>query len=419
MMRIDGHDVQHYIQIMTPNTQQSGGWRRPEVLLLLMAAAVPLSFATWQALLNNFAIERAAFTGAEMGILQSIREIPGFLAFAVVFLLLLLREQTLALLSLFLLGAGTAITGFFPSVIGLYVTTVVMSLGFHYYETLQISLALQWVDKKQAPHTLGKIIGIGSFAGLGAFAVVYLSFDMAGLDYRWVYLIGGGGTVAVALFAWFAFPRFPQEVEQRKHMVLRRRYWLYYALTFLSGARRQIFIVFAGFLMVEKFGYSVGDITLLFLLNGAINVWLAPRIGKLIGYWGERRALTFEYIGLIIVFTAYAFVQNATVAAGLYVVDHLFFAMAIAIKTYFQKIADPADIAPTAGVGFTINHIAAVVMPAVFGFIWLASPAAVFLTGAAIACASLILARNIPMAPAPGNEMLRGRVTAPLPSPAA
>ena len=419
MMPIDGHAVQRYIQIMTPNAQRSGGWRRPEVLLLLMAAAVPLSFATWQALLNNFAIERAAFTGAEMGILQSIREIPGFLAFAVVFLLLLFREQTLALLSLFLLGAGTAVTGFFPNVVGLYVTTVVMSLGFHYYETLQTSLALQWVDKARAPHTLGKIIGVGSFAGLGAFAVVYLSFDMAGLDYRWVYLIGGGATVAVALFAWLAFPRFAQEVEQRKHMVLRRRYWLYYALTFLSGARRQIFIVFAGFLMVEKFGYSVGDITLLFLLNGAINVWLAPRIGKLIGYWGERRALTFEYVGLIGVFTAYAFVENATVAAGLYVVDHLFFAMAIAIKTYFQKIADPADIAPTAGVGFTINHIAAVVMPAAFGFIWLVSPAAVFLTGAAIACLSLVLARNIPMAPAPGNEMLRGKVPAPLASPAA
>ena len=72
---------------------------RPEILLLLMAAAVPLSFATWQALLNNFAIERAAFSGAEMGILQSLREVPGFLAFLVVFLLFLLREQTIAYVS--------------------------------------------------------------------------------------------------------------------------------------------------------------------------------------------------------------------------------------------------------------------------------------------------------------------------------
>ena len=86
----------------------AGGWRRPEVLLFVMAGAVPLSFATWSALLNNFAIERAAFDGADMGILQSLREVPGFLAFAVVFVLLIMREQTLAIVSLLLLGIGTA-----------------------------------------------------------------------------------------------------------------------------------------------------------------------------------------------------------------------------------------------------------------------------------------------------------------------
>ena len=109
--------------------------RSPEMLLLLMAAAAPLSFATWEALLNNFAIERAAFTGMEIGILHSLREVPGFLAFTVVFLLLLIREQCLAYVSLALLGFGTVLTGWFPSYIGLYATTVLMSVGFHYYYT--------------------------------------------------------------------------------------------------------------------------------------------------------------------------------------------------------------------------------------------------------------------------------------------
>jgi predicted MFS family arabinose efflux permease len=389
-----------------------GGWRRPEVVLLLMAAASAMSFAVWMVLLNNFAIERASFTGAEMGILQSIREIPGFLSFAVVFLLLLVREQALALLSLAVLGIGIALTGFFPTIIGLYLTTVIMSLGYHYFETVQASLSLQWIPKEDAPQTLGRIIAANSFAGLAAFGLVYAAFDFAGFDFKWVYLLGGGITVAMVLLVWLAFPRFPQAVEQRKHMVLRRRYWLYYLLTFMAGARRQIFMVFAGFLMVEKFGYSVEQITALFLLNGVINVFLAPRIGRLIGRWGERRALTVEYIGLIVVFTAYAFVENATVAAGLYVIDHMFFAMAIAIKTYFQKIADPADIAPTAGVGFTINHTAAVVIPAAFGFLWLISPAAVFLAGSAMAAGSLFLARLIPPAPAPGNESVFPRAGA-------
>ena len=273
---------------------RAGGWKRPEILLLIFAAAAPLSFSTWQALLNNFAIERAAFTGAEMGILQSLREVPGFLAFAVVYVLLLIREQSLAILSLVALGLGTALTGFFPSIVGLYVTTVVMSIGFHYFYTLERSLTLQWIEKQHTPVIMGRMIAAASVASIVTFGLIWLAFDLAGLDFVWVYLIGGGATVVMALLAWTAFPRFPEVVRQHRHMVLRRRYWLYYALSFMSGARRQIFIVFAGFLMVEKFGYTVDQITLLFLLNAVINIVLAPRIGQLIGRWGERPALIFE-----------------------------------------------------------------------------------------------------------------------------
>jgi len=382
---------------------------RPEILLFLMAGAVPLSFATWQALLNNFAIERAAFSGAEIGILQSLREVPGFLAFAVVFLLYVLREQHIALVSLALLGIGTAVTGFFPTVLGLYLTTVFMSVGYHYYETIQTSLSLQWVDKKNAPEVLGRIIAVGAFTSILTFGAIWLAFDFAQLDFVIVYLIAGGATLGIVMMCSLFFPTFPTKVKQVRHMVLRKRYWLYYGLIFLSGARRQIFIVFAGFLMVEKFGYSVAAISTLFLINATLNMLFAARIGRLISVVGERTALIFEYVGLIGVFIAYAFVENSQIAAGLYIVDHFFFALAIAIKTYFQKIADPADIASSAGVSFTINHIAAVVLPAILGVLWLNSPSLVFLVGAGLAGLSLFLSLNIPKQPAPGNEVNFGR----------
>jgi len=374
-----------------------------------MAGAVPLSFATWQALLNNFAIERAAFSGAEIGILQSLREVPGFLAFAVVFLLYVLREQHIALVSLALLGIGTAVTGFFPTVLGLYLTTVFMSVGYHYYETIQTSLSLQWVDKKNAPEVLGRIIAVGAFTSILTFGAIWLAFDFAQLDFVIVYLIAGGATLGIVMMCSLFFPTFPTKVKQVRHMVLRKRYWLYYGLIFLSGARRQIFIVFAGFLMVEKFGYSVAAISTLFLINATLNMLFAARIGRLISVVGERTALIFEYVGLIGVFIAYAFVENSQIAAGLYIVDHFFFALAIAIKTYFQKIADPADIASSAGVSFTINHIAAVVLPAILGVLWLNSPSLVFLVGAGLAGLSLFLSLNIPKQPAPGNEVNFGR----------
>ena len=385
-------------------------WQTPQNLLLVMTIAMTIAFAIWMALLNNFVIERAAFTGAEIGMLQSIREIPGFLAFTAVLILLIVKEQMFAYLSLATLGIGVAITGYFPSVVGLYLTTFVMSVGFHYFETVKQSLSLQWLSIEEAPAVLGKLIAAGSMASLLAYSFLWFARSQFGLSYESIYLIGGSLCLGLTLFAWLGFPHFKSATPQRKNLLMRKRYWLYYALTFMGGARRQIFVVFAGFLMVEKFGYSVSDVAALYLVNHLFNWAFAARIGALVGRIGERRALTFEYCGLICVFTAYAFVDNAYWAAGLYVLDHLFFSLAIAIKTYFQKIADPADMASTAGVAFTINHVAAVVIPALFGLVWLVSPTAVFLMGAGMALISLVLARNIPMHPKEGNEVVVGRV---------
>ena len=385
-------------------------WQTPTNLLLLMSVSLPIAFATWMALLNNFVIERAAFTGAEIGMLQSIREIPGFLAFTAVLVLLLIKEQTLAYVALAMMGIGVALTGYFPSVVGLYLTTLLMSTGFHYFETIKQSLSLQWLTKEEAPAALGKMVAYGSMASLVVYSSLWLSERYLSLPFATLYLIGGGCCVALVLLMWLAFPRFEGHTVQRKHLLMRKRYWLYYALTFMGGARRQIFVVFAGFLMVEKFGYDVSDIAALYLVNHLFNWAFAERIGAWVGKVGERRALTFEYCGLICVFTAYAFVSDAKWAAALYILDHLFFSLAIAIKTYFQKIADPADIASTAGVAFTINHIAAVVIPVIFGLIWLVSPSAVFLIGAAMVVVSLILAQNIPVNPYEGNEVLIGKV---------
>ncbi|MGR5285180.1 MFS transporter [Vibrio maritimus] len=380
-------------------------WQTPQNFLIIISIIVPIAFSSWMALLNNFVIEKANFDGSDIGLLQSVREIPGFLAFTTVFVLLFIREQKFMIISLLLLTAGTAITGLFPSVAGLLITTLIMSTGFHYFETLKQSLSLQWLSKEEAPEVLGKLISVGALASLLTYAGLWVMVEVFKLDYVWVYGISGGVGFVLVLFIAFAFPQFKTDTPQTKKLVLKKRYWLYYALTFMSGARRQIFTVFAGFLMVEKFGYSVSDITLLFLINYLFNFLFAKKIGRFIGIVGERKALMVEYVGLIFVFVGYGLVQTAEWAAALYVIDHLFFALALAIKTYFQKIADPADMASTAGVSFTINHIAAVVIPVSFGFIWLISPSSVFYIGAAMAAVSLVLSLNIPKKPEEGNEV--------------
>lgn len=379
---------------------------------------MPIAFNTWAALLNNFVIEAAGFDGADIGLLHTVREIPGFLAVGVIAIIIFVREQVLGFVSLILLGVATAITAQFPSLGGILTLTMLSSIGFHYYETVNQSLQLQWLPKARAPQVMGWLVATGSAATFVVYLFILILWGPLSLSYNIVYMGGGLVTVAIAIFAMFAYPQFEGPTPQIKKMVLRRRYWLYYALQFMAGARRQIFMVFAGFMMVEKFGYEVHELTGLFLINLVINMIVAPALGHIVHRFGERNTLMFEYTGLVAVFLAYGGVYylgwGVAIAAFLYVVDHIFFGLALALKTYFQKIADPQDIAPTAAVAFTINHIAAVGLPVVLGLLWLVSPMLVFLIAAGMAGVSLALAMMIPRHPAPGHEtVFKAALTAP------
>ena len=388
-------------------------WRRPTTLLFVMAIAMPLAFATWSALLNNFVIEAAGFDGADIGLLHTVREIPGFLAVGVIAIIIFVREQVLGLVSLIMLGIATAFTAWFPSLGGLLTLTLLSSIGFHYYETVNQSLQLQWLPKERAPQMLGWLMAAGSATTLVVFVLIVLMWERLSLSYNFVFMTAGALTAGLALLCLVIYPQFESPHPQVKKMVLRRRYWLYYALQFMSGARRQIFMVFAGFMMVEKFGFEVHELTSLYLINLIINMVVAPLLGRAVGLFGERRTLIFEYIGLAIVFGLYSgvywFGWGVVLAATLYVVDHILFGLALALKTYFQKIADPADIAPTAAVAFTINHIAAVFLPVLLGLLWVVSPAAVFALAALMALISLSLAMLMPRHPEPGNETVFSR----------
>jgi MFS family permease len=164
----------------------------------------------------------------------------------------------------------------------------------------------------------------------------------------------------------------------------------------MAGARRQIFVAFAVFLLVKKFNFSVSEIAMLFLLNNLVTFIVSPFIGKWIVRFGECRVLSVEYLSLIVIFICYGLVESRYVALGIYIANNLFYSFSIALRTFFQKIAAPDDIAPSMAVGFTINHIAAVFLPALGGILWLINYRYVFFAGALLSFLSLLLVWIIP-----------------------
>ena len=381
---------------------------RRQLYLYLLVAAQSVGFVIWASLLKNFIVEDLQLNGLENAVLETVREIPGFLAFTTVFLLAYMSEQRLAVLATLVLGIGVAITGYASTLSQLLAATFISSVGFHYFHTVYKSLSLQWFDEQTTPLVLGRVVSVGNAVTLAALGLFLLLFWGGLTDYPSAYLMAGVATVFGAFVAWFGFPKFREVTTQKDRFVLRSRYWLYYLLTFLSGARRQIFIVFATYILVKIFGLTVEQMLLLLLVNAAINMGTGLLLGPVINRFGERAVLRVEYAGLVLVFLAYGVLIGfagqtwALVAVVfLYIIDHVLFQFAIAIETYFKKIADPANIQGSAAVSFTINHIAAVTLPIGLGLIYEMQasdfgPTLVFWAGAILATASLISAGFLP-----------------------
>ena len=348
----------------------------------------------WQTLFNNFAVEKAGTNSIQVGAIQSFREIPGFLTFLAVYILMVIAEHRFAVYSIILLGIGVMVTGFFPTFEGLIFTGMLMSIGFHFFETANQSLTLQYFSPERVPLVLSKFRSNTAMTNIAAGVLIWL---MAGfLSFQWMFFVIGALVFLAGIYSLRKNPVDELLPPQHKKLILKRKYWLFYVLNFLSGSRRQIFMVFAIFILVQKYHFSITHITILFVVNNIITYLLSPYVGKAINRFGERTMLTVEYVFLILVFLGYGLIENQMVVTVLYVVDNLFFSFAISINSFFRKQADLEDIAPSMAVGFTINHLTAVFLPVIGGFLWLYNWRIPFLGGAFLAFLSLVFARFVP-----------------------
>ena len=360
-------------------------------------------FRVWQAMFNNFAVEELGIGPAAIGWVQALREIPGLMGFLIGFLVLLLSETRLMALSVALLGLGTALTGQATTVGFLLLSTLVMSVGFHLFYPNSNAVVLMAVDRERAPRFMGELRSLGAVAALLATAVVYLLADRLG--YRLLFTIIG---VAVGLGGLLLFPFRSEKgrLPERRRVIFRKRYWLYYTLAFLMGSRRHIFTTFAIFLLVKEHGIAVQTAALLYLANSLVNTYAYQRIGKLVSKFGERAVLSVGFALLILVFLGYAYIPYLPLLFALFVLDNVIFGTGMATATYLQKIAvSEEELTSNLSLEQTLNHVAAVIVPVVGGTIWeLFGAQAPFLMGVGIALVSLVLAQfiRVPRAPEPG-----------------
>ncbi len=366
------------------------------LFVYLIASSFLLNFGhrVWQAMFNNFAVEKIGVGPEAIGWIQSVRELPGLLAFLLAFLALVMSELRIIALSLVLLGIGLVFTGQATTIPILLVATVVMSLGFHFFEPCSSGVVLMSIEREESPKVLGQLRSLGAIAAIAATGAVYLLVDRLG--YRALFSIVG---VAVAVGGAVLFVRGRGEyaLPPKRRVRLRKQYWLFYTLAFLMGSRRHIFTTFAPFLLVLTYGVNVRTMSILFLVNALVNTYVYQKVGKLVPKLGERTILSIAFALLIPVFLGYAYVSLLPLLFVLFVVDNMLFGFNLGLTTYLQKIAvTPEELTTNLSAQTTINHISAVIVPIVGGTIWaLLGSQATFLIGVGIAGISLLLVQLI------------------------
>jgi predicted MFS family arabinose efflux permease len=385
--------------------------RRMLAFLLLSNFALYFGFNIWQTMFNNFAVEELGVGPLAIGWIQAIREVPGLLGVGLGLLSLYLSEVRLMAASTILLGVGLYFTGQSHGLPLLLVSTIAMSIGFHFFYPCSNAVVLMSVEKQQTPKTLGLLGSLGSVAAILANGIVFLF--AARLGYRNVFMLTGGLIVLVGVSLLFLGKGAKAGLPLRRRVVFRKRYWLYYTLSFLMGSRRHIFTTFAIYLLVREYGVSVQTTATLFLITSVISVFALRVIGHLIGKVGEKLILSLTFAVLMFVFAGYAFINFLPILYVFFVADNVLFGFEMARSTYFQKIAlNQEEITSNVAVEQTINHIAAVVVPVVGGAAWEAFGSQIpFLVGIGIVFTSLILTQfmRIPAAqpvavPAAGGE---------------
>jgi len=374
--------------------------RRMMVYLVVSNFLLYFGFQIWQTLFNNFAVESVKIGPAEVGLVQAVREIPGLVGFLVGFVALYLSEVRIMALSIIVMGVGIIATGYSTTLPVLLITTFVMSFGFHFFMPSANAVVLLVAKLSEAPRALGKLGSLGSLAAVAATVVVYLLARPWGYQTMFVVV---GALVVLGGVALLPLGGRGGNLPAGRRVVLRRRYWLYYALSFLLGSRRHIFSTFAIYLLVREYHISVQTTALLFLVNSLVNIVTLRWVGQLVGRFGERATLSVAFAALVGVFVGYAYITSLPVLYVLFVLDNIFIGFNLGLTTYFQKIAVSAEeITSNLSVELTINHIAAIVIPLVGGTVWAVyGSQAPFLFGAGIVLVALVLAQWLRTTPTP------------------
>lgn len=352
---------------------------------------------------NNYISDVFRVTESTRGGLEFFRELPGFLVVIFAGALAALANIRVAMISLLVMSLGLIGQGFIaPSLQWAVVWMILWSIGSHLYLPLNNSIVVSLSEPHQVGRKMGKWSGINAAASLLGYLAVWAGFRYLGINYHTTFALA---SLAVIMAAVCLLGMRVEKIKQPgTAFILKKRYTLYYILSVLFGARKQIFLTFGPWVLIKIFHQPVTTFALLGLAGTLLGIFFKPALGVAIDRWGERTVIMLESVALVLVCLGYGFagcIFPAAVALGVvyacFIGDNLLFACLMARATYLNKIVEKkSDLTPTLSMGVSVDHAVSMTVPFFAGLLWEAAGYRyVFLLAAGLALVNLAAATYI------------------------
>jgi predicted MFS family arabinose efflux permease len=376
----------------------------PDIIFFLIAL-IGLGFGQGlvDSSLNNFLKETFRIAQMQRTVLELPRETPGFLVAFVSALFFFFGPRRTAMIANLLAAAGLVLIALFSIDFPvMLIWLFIFSLGQHIFLPLNSSLGMDLAQEGGHGKRLGQFGGVQNLAYILGSLTVFIGFGFLSFNFRVSFLIAAGGYLLAAAMFFFMKPDKP--VPGHLRLRLKKEYGLFYWLNILYGTRKQIFLTFAPWVLVQEFRQKTETMAMLLVVAGMIGIGFKPLLGRLIDRLGERVILAGEAVVLVFVCLGYGLTKTLfgpeiglAAAFVCFVMDSLLMSVTMARATWLKKIArHPDEVAPTLSMGTTIDHVFSISIALLGGVIWNAlGYEMVFVLGGAIAVVNFFSALRI------------------------
>lgn len=383
------------------------GRRRDFFLFCLAGAFLGVYTGLYDPTFNNYIADTFNVSEATRGGLEFFRELPGFLTVILAGALLALADIRIGMVSLIIMSLGLFGQGFFAPTLHWSVVWMLMwSAGAHLFTPIANSITVSLSDPGEVGRKLGKWSAVNTAASLIGYIIVWGGFRYFHLNYRFTFALAALMAILAVICLW------GMKIEKIKRpatkIMFKKKYTLYYVLSVLFGARKQIFLTFGPWVLIKIFHQPVTTFAILGMIGTALGIFFKPALGIAIDKLGEKTIIMLESAALVVVCLGYGFAKNIFpagvalfIAYACFIGDNLLFACLMARTTYLNKIIESkSDLTPTLSMGVTVDHVVSMTIPFFAGLLWqFMGFRYVFLVAALLALVNLWVATLIKAGP--------------------